>query len=97
MITRYQQSGKIITYKNPELRKAEEIKPHKRGKWVYYSEHKGILNERDDIAETAIDRIIDILMQDDAQAYKEAERFLERVGCTFDHTKNKWCKPAEWR
>lgn len=45
MITRYQQTGKIITYKNPEPRKTEEMKPHKRGKWMCHSEHKKVLDD----------------------------------------------------
>jgi hypothetical protein len=48
VITRYQQTGNIISYRDPSPKKEEEIKAHKRGKWVHYSEHKKISDDLDD-------------------------------------------------
>ena len=44
-IKRYQQTGRFQTYKQPELKKSEILKEHKRGKWCYYSEHKKIVDD----------------------------------------------------
>ena len=44
-IKRYQLTGKFQTYMQPEPKKTEIIKEHKRGKWCCYSDHKKIISE----------------------------------------------------
>lgn len=44
-ITRYIKTGKIITYKNPNTRYEEEMKPHAKGGWVRFSDHKKVIDD----------------------------------------------------
>lgn len=86
--------AKDYGYDNGECFSLMEDYPSADGEWVKYEDHIAMNKKLCDEIEfwqtdndklqaqldKAVDRIKDMLMGDDGQAWKEAEKFIERLG-----------------